>query len=677
MRINLTLYNTKLSATDTLYFATKQEQTRYFNSLFEIGYWGGLSYNGTRNIRVTGTVPYLLNTSSANYAKIDYLDETHTNVITTHYCFIDNIVYINDTCYEIELTIDYIQTFLFSPIFAYGDFAIVAENRDFKKPLRRSYGNTMSVAINRENILYNMRQSANAGKYEFVYAVLTIKTKDEEDLFDAMNSGLASYVLPAIIMHSDQSGEFTNSPSIIYILGNVYSKRDGSSSSYKLTNARDFLESEAVQGNYVGLAIVDDIGLKNRFTISREAPSASWNDEESIWIKVNYDDGTLSEVYLPQGMANAFRKSKSGLTYSTSRLIDKPQGLPFFKASPRRSFKIKYDDVQSYFHALRREPYSWIEFRQAGQQPQRISFSDNRRNWTNNEEITEPEIFELVSTFNPLYPNTTTYYLAEGAQLNEIFSVEPSVVNLAFSVDKWAEYYTSNRASVNDGLATKHSYDMEIANNSLATQTAQATLSAGVGIAAAAISGDVGAGVGAAVKGANQLMGSVTSYVNTKTNLEKEKALLELGYQDLKSAPSAVSNQNLNQNSFASILNSGFKIVMVSPNFEEYNTISRYHTIYGFRIEEYTNVKEKFNNSDYITIGELIKPNEELGYKYICMKDLKLQGGLKNVCNIISSIFENGLKIWLRERDLDTSNYPYENYERNKLPIQKISLARL
>lgn len=673
MLINLTLYTTKLSPTDTIYFASKQAQDNYFNSLQQIGYYANLTYNGLRNIRLTGTVPYLLTTSPANYARIEYLD-VDGSVKSKHYCFIDNIVYRNDNCYEIELTIDYIQTFLHSPITVYGDYAVVAENRNFSTPLRRSYGNVLPVAIMGEKTLYSPRQSYR--NFEFVYAVLTVKSKDDDEYNPNLNTGLASYVLPAIIMRTDQSGAIADSPLMLAVLRYTYHKN--ASGAWEEVYVTNFLESAEIQGNFVGLTVVDDIGLKKGFTISPNQPSESWNDADSIYIQVDLTDAYNSKVYFPQAMADAYRNSSSGLTYSTRPVGDKPAGLPFFTASPARELSLRYERSKP-FHVLQREPYSWLELRQRGQQAQRISFTDNKAFWGEGEEIPgDQDLFRLKYVFNPLYPNTTTYYLFDTGSLNEVFTVEPAVSNLAFSVDQWAQYYVSNKASVNDGLATKHSYDMEIANRTLGTQVASAGLNMATGLASAVATRNVAKGISAVTGATSQLVGSVTAYANTKTNIEKENALLELSYQNLKSAPSTVNNQTLNQNSFASIPSGGFKIVLVSPNYDEYNTISRYHTVYGFKLEEYTNTDVKYGASN-VSLSEFLKPSGDSSlnsYRYFCAKDVKLQNGLKNVCQIISGIFENGLKIWGDASYLETSKYPYEQYARDTLPLTQLSLFR-
>ena len=672
MQINLTLYTTKLSPTDTLYFASKQAQENYFNSLPSVGYYPNLSYpGGTRNIRLKGTVPYLLTTSPANYARIEYLSEDRATVQAVHYCFIDNIVYVNDNCYDIELTIDYIQTFLFSPIEVFGDFAIVAENRNFKTQLRRSYGNTMPVAIMREDVIYSARQKYE--NFEFVYAVLTIKSQDNDQFNPSMNTGLASYVFPAIILKSASGGQSTREPSFITILGDIYTR--GNSGGWEFRDAKAFLNSDEVKGNFVGLTYVDDICLRDRFTFSTEAPPDTWNNAQAIWIKINEADPILSSVYLPQAMADAFRNSLSGLTYITNNISNKDNRLPFFFATPER---VITTGGLAYDHILRREPYSWVEFRIRGQQAQRVSFIDNNNYYDST--VGSSPALELRYSFNPLYPNTTTYYLPRGASVNEVFSVAPAVSNLAFSIDQWAQYYISHQASVNDGLATKHSYDMEVANRNLATQVATTSLTTALGVGMGLASGNAEQAVGSIVQGGTKLVGSIVAYQNTKTNLQKEKALLELSYQDLKSAPASVNNQELNQNSFASILDGGFKIVLISPNYSEYNTIMRYHTIYGFRLEEYTNTQAKFNSSS-VSLATFLKPDNDPalnGYKYICAQDVKLQNGLAVICQIITSILENGLKVWSTPENLNTSNYPYETgYTPANTPLSQMQLTRI
>ena len=674
MKINLTLYTTKLSPTDTLYFDTQRAQQDYFNSLPQVGYYPNLSYNGTRNIRLTGVVPYLLTTTPANYAKIDYLSENEGEVKATHFCFIDNIIYVNNNNYEIELTIDYLQTFMFSPLEVFGDYAIVAENRKFTNTLKRSYGNTMPVAVMREDVVYNARQEYNSS-IEFAYAVATIKSTDLDEFNKSLNTGLASYVFPAVITKQDPAqGGTTRIPTKIELLPKIFILQNGAWVSGLAPTL--LLQDKTISPNVVGITINDDIGLKNRYTFSTEAPPTTWMGDETIWIKVNESDPANSEVYLSPSWLFKLTgaNSKSGLVYHTT--LDTPKnGYPVFYNTPTRSFNNLGGGSS---HILQREPYSWLEFRVRGQQAQRISFVDSKNMWESG--IEEGDSMGLSFSFNPLYPNTTTYYLADGGSINEVFSIAPSITNLAFSVDQWAQYYVSHQASVNDGLATKHSYDMEIANRNLNTQVAQAGLSMTAGVAGAFATGNVARGVSAISSGTGQLVGSLVAYENTKTNIEKENALLELSYQDLKSAPSNVNNQELNQNSFASMLGGGMKIVLISPNFSEYNTIMRYHTIYGFRVEEYTNTQEKFNSNN-VALRTFLKPSTDTalnGYRYICVKDVKLQNGMTSICQIISRILENGLKIWNSPADLETSNYPYETgYTATNTPLSRFRLFRI
>lgn len=100
-----------ISRYDTPIFATIQEQTQYFinNRIVNIDDFFPVWYNQTIKLEL---FDYKYNITSCNYLSILFNSKYY-------YYFIDNINYINEGIYSIDITLDVIQTFLFNISFNY------------------------------------------------------------------------------------------------------------------------------------------------------------------------------------------------------------------------------------------------------------------------------------------------------------------------------------------------------------------------------------------------------------------------------------------------------------------------------------------------------------------------------------------------------------------------------
>lgn len=132
---NCILQKSDNNETDTLYFASREAQTNYFDAIPAIGSENpSVSYGSTRKItyspttyqnmgqgvmRIGKTMKELYGCNYMYFTNSDsYKDANNQDVSTPfegkrYYCFIDGLKYINNNCTEVYYSIDYIQTFMF------------------------------------------------------------------------------------------------------------------------------------------------------------------------------------------------------------------------------------------------------------------------------------------------------------------------------------------------------------------------------------------------------------------------------------------------------------------------------------------------------------------------------------------------------------------------------------
>ena len=101
----------------TMYFGDVTEQNMYFNSLTKKVYNSNTYTNINYGvIRIADTVTNCYNKTYMKFVNKEYLSGEETTGLyenRTYYCFIEDVIYINNNTTEIHYTIDVIQTYLF------------------------------------------------------------------------------------------------------------------------------------------------------------------------------------------------------------------------------------------------------------------------------------------------------------------------------------------------------------------------------------------------------------------------------------------------------------------------------------------------------------------------------------------------------------------------------------
>lgn len=615
MKVNLYLHNLKLTPTDTVLFESANKQKAFFegdrvNSLA----LENIAYNGSRRIKITIKTPQA-NLDGYNYAEMVLEDGK------VMYSFIDEFIYVNDSTAYINLTLDYIQTYMFDIEIAKYKIEQRTMPRNvykfntFPKSKLYSYSNSIATANKQYKKIVQITQSTyetdGSLKNSFLYIVFSLSQNDEIKNCvwnDSYDSGIVSVVFPCILR----------------VINGVPSLK--------------ILDIKSGTNN-----ILDkDISFE-KFITKYNALILNFSicDTISTDFVYNSDNGFI----IREEDAN----TQDWAGYKEELTILKNFNNEFLYMNEIKETTI-YIPGTWQFSLLCREPYARFEIGRKGDEIQILSTLENTKKLLRTTEIANNTFFglELKCIFNPIYPNELRIKVVDANNFNIMYSIPARQTNMTFDKTKWEEYFIQHSVIINDGLATKHSYDIENATNNLISSGVSSTLNMGLGVANVAM-GNIG-GAGNIVGGANNLIGSVTSYVNAKNNIEKEKALLELEWKNIKSKPASIYNFQTNQNAYA-LMENDLCIYLSYP--VEEDLVYKYHERYGYKISVYLDEKDtNYNKID--------------GYKYMLSvpKDTKLKYGQKfdfvrysdieitstnipkSANNIIKQILEQGITYW-------------------------------
>lgn len=610
MYVNVTLYKTKLSTTDTMVFSTKEEQTEFFNGLTKLDL-GQCSFNGKRTIRITGNY-FMLNIGGHNYIKIYYTDGSGNE--RAYYAFIDLFRYVNDNCCEIDVTTDYIQTYMFDIQFS----QLFIEQRNYSLdiedfPKNYQFKNKYPVANNKE--IFSEIISPN-------YLVVTVLVNRTGDLtkIDPIRFPLTKNDDNSIFTTQDAVGcciwvyEYSETTSFGMPQLGFIPMNDGEPQMGLL----EFIETYSA--NILDITINDILG--SQISIG--------SDKAVNLLGIDYwlTEINGSRVYYLKGLLSNIEKQ----------------------------LKVPSDNIkQSLFTA----PYYNMYFYRKGRSinlinPSNIDWFEQLGNLITNYRL-YPGIFPNYSTIIDFLDNINK---------RELFSIDSYAENIIFNVSAWEQYKLTNSATVGDALATKHAYDLEIAerNKENARDIAMSKFAASGAQAAGNLAGSVGGGAlslltGDVVKGATQLIGGIGSaigntaggaitleqelenadvaYKNTLTTIEQESALLQLQYNDIKNSPDQVKN----------LIGNGYLDVVVDRRakiaiYEATNIseIIKYHKRFGFETSLQTE----------ITDLEGLHDSKAWHFDYIRTLNCNVisENIPKTSAEMIQKIFNSGIYLW-------------------------------
>lgn len=604
MYVNVTLYKTKLSTTDTMVFSSKAEQTNFFAGLPQTEL-GKCSFNGKRTIRINGNY-FMLNIGGYNYIKIYYTDGYSNE--RTYYAFIDLFRYVNDNCCEIDVTTDYIQTYMFDIQFS----QLFIEQRNYSLniegfPKNYQFKNKYPIANSKEIFSETISPT---------YSVVTVLVNRTGDLtkIKPINFPLSK---------QDSDNKFTTQNSV----GCCIWVCDYTETGFGMP----IIAAGSIDGNNPQMPLLEFI----------EAYSA------------NILDITINDVLgsdITAGEPLRLGSLDFGVTEIEGLSVYYLNGLSLIKP---RQIIVPSDNIKQ---SLFTSPYYNMYFYRKGRSINLINPSNI--DWFE-------QLGKLITNYRlypAIFPNYSSIIeFVDNLNKRELFSIDAYAENIVFNVSAWEQYKLTNSATVGDALATKHAYDLEVAERSyqnrrniadtnealgVTNTMGNAVTSFGKGLA----SGNKGGIIGGTISTISSLItGSITTglaheqelenasvaYENTLTTIEQESALLQLGYNDIKNSPDQVKN----------LIGNGYLDVAVDRRAK-------------IAIYEATN------------IDEIIKYHKRFGFETALQTEITDLGGLHDVnarhfdyirtlnCNVISEniprtsaemiqkIFNSGIYLW-------------------------------
>ena len=635
MYVNVTLYKTKLSTTDTMVFSSKEEQTEFFNGLTKLDL-GQCSFNGKRTIRINGNY-FMLNIGGYNYIKIYYTDGNGNE--RTYYAFIDLFRYVNDNCCEVDVTTDYIQTYMFDIQFSQLFIEQRNYSLDSEDLLSLSYKNyyPSSIYNNIKEDYICVKDTSDDSKYEFnICVLLNASTPELSNLKNyTFNIPLNEYKMPKSIN--------TNSSIVCFVFPCTF--KNGSITEVTSVNyddkvteltykLNDFISKYGA--NIVDVFIADTLQCVKELNNNTIVVDTLTSNYINV---ITLDEKTIITI-------------KSMQSYVRNENVIK---------------EVEYN----YHKALFRSPYYNIYVGRDGGTMSLINPYD--LDLSNGLKVS----YDYYQDILPVY-NSIVKVLNTKRKYDCIFTFPPILENFLFSVDAWSQYKLTHSASVGDSLSTKHAYDIEIAERNRENAKDIATSKFGASGAqtagnligslaggllsvdplkrASQIIGGIGSTIGNTVGGgityAQELENAEVAYQNTLTTIEQESALLRIQYNDIKNSPATVNNM-YSGGTYVYGVNSVIKLNLLEPN--NINEIIKYHKRFGFETALQTEITDlaglhdtKAQHFDYIRTLNCSVISENIP---------------RTSAEIIQKIFNSGIYLWRNYEKLGEdylSNYEGE-----------------
>lgn len=637
MFVNVTLCKTPINTTDTLFFANAEAQKAYFNGIQEKHTYAQSSFNGSRSFRIP--VNYL----EAVNTHYNYMYYTYAGRVW--YCFIDNYTYINDTSCEVNVTLDFVQTFIFDITWKSSRIASFTWKQSHFENGYVPYSNKFPSA-NKKYVKIDdiVSRISNPKEYEDGKIVYLAVTVDVNVQFNPSDKVVSLYI------GNDDKNYIEDGK----ISNEVLAYRGGATLpyytflfplTYKLTTSR------TSQGlTYKHITFPDDtdyMASGNNFIDFLQTMQANIIDMSVVPAKItdyHYEDDLLKEDDIDNSGVSRVRIGYNFLGspvyvhgYMAYAFAHNSLGIPVYT----KTVAINGEN------SLNRSPYKSIVIGNSLSNEE-VELNDCILDGSGNVEITVYQ--EIVPPFiSTIVIGNRDNVLSYDKILR--FSLDLSRA-IPYEVSAWANYLATNSASVNDGLKTKHGYEKEIAKRNMTNTAVQGAVGIGVGILGTIVGGIKGSsqallgGISQMASGGSQIADSQVQYENTLTNMEKERALLQLSWNDIKSAPSeAVNalNPSVSVTAYDTLYASIYECTAINID-----DIKKYHKMYGYQTEE------------VIEADEL--KQQHTVFDYIRFEDANFITNLPhNTHQIIKKILESGVRFWYDEENF--LNFDIDNQE--------------
>ena len=638
MRVNLYLFKKDISPKNLPIFTSAEDRETYFSESNADKVYKNISYNGTRNIRLNVNA-FEANLDYYNYARINWTDKE--DVEHNYYCFIDIVKYVNDNVSELQMTLDYVTTYYFD--IKLNEFNLVQlTTKNEMKNRKLLNGNTFE-RFNFENkypckyeksitsIAVLPKPQYNERKYILKWLLINasiIDTDNDSLIYENNGTRVICIPFPVVMDISIPNNERE------YIKDCPLKIVDGETV-YTVTLDDIF---SIYAGRILNISMID-----NYFDVPIKEDSAATSSDVDNDIIISG-----KEVFISDGIVNRASVQGKDLPFLTQ---------PIYNNSSNMRMISYYIDNRSF--------YEFYKIVKNGNE-EVVNTDIEDIDYLVHTSTTSNDIgFQLALSVDPIFPNNIKiefgqYDNNKNIMFNEILRyiiTPPSVSGIQFDVSKWSEYFIQNSASVNDGLATKHKYDLENAQMQRESSHVQTGARAAGAITNAVVNfatGKVAQGVGNIVGGAFSTAGSIvateTAYKIAENNVEKERAMLEISWNDIKNSPNVMYNYG-SGNNILSYIDTTYQLCYYKPTDQTREDVRNYHMQYGYKInKKYANKSgnDGMKLNDIMLLYEDVNDTiNDINYKFLRFEsDFVIDKLPLTVRKMLSEIFKDGVKFY-------------------------------
>ena len=635
------LYKLAFTPNDTMYFDSTEIQNAWFESQEHLTI-DNISFNGARAFQIGNN--YLDVIFNYNYVRY----KLNNRYI---YAFIENIDYANDNCATLNISIDLNQTFLreLQTAIATSNVGNVTKKESYFKNTYIPYDNKVSVSNYNSifkgrlnDLTVTLDEYNYYGEYILGYIMFNIATNisqngsnnvSEQLTDNGYQTNIYCYALP--ILYSVQKSRLIVADfKIVHNTGGLTPVTDS------LISAKQFKNILNDFGSYFEDGCVSII-----FEKIGTFDSLSYNNtDQTFYIHDGYNplQPAVEVDYNIVKYPTPYKQN--GYNYGTMVCINIVRNnIGFSTEIDFSSHNIPY--------SILRQPYVYVR---VGNDKESIILNLSEfENYNDNNKL------EILFFTSCIYPFTTnlrfSYNGGEYFDKNALFNLT-TTTPVPYSLSAWQQYYSQHSASVNDGLATQQKYERQISQNtknykqiSSAIEWGSDSLSS---ISKLATGNFVGAGTGfinSTVKMGTSIAGAEVEYTNSEIQREKEKAILDISWNDIKSSPSVYSNTVSGLTSFYRNGIQNIEIhLYIASNLQD---IINYHKQYGYKV----------NRMETLTWADI---QQHTVFDYISFNTITLKSTLPQFYTaMIEQQYEQGVRFWYDYANF--MNYQIENTERS------------
>lgn len=613
MIVDIFLYKKNISPKNLPIFENENDREEFFRETGEnVLAINNCSFNGNRNIRISVNY-FTANLSFYNYCKIKYNKDGKNFV---YYCFIDYVKFLNDNSSELFLTLDYITTFYFDIKFPFFKLVQTTRTKNYLQDEKKFYfSNNISCASLGKKV-YDFSFKLNETTIKFL--LINIKySQGDLNYVDFGTKKVECIIYPIICDNNETNRQAYSIPQYFYV------KENDKITTYSFSEIYS-----KIQGKIINISSVENVFANSNdlyYDNGKLTLNAQSTSDDCIYEILATDD-------FP--MCNAREFSREGILPIKSDFL--------------------YRQPYKFYSLIRNNNENLLDF-------SANDFSDKIDiHFTLRLDINYPNSFELT-----LHQNDNKYMNNPSSKR---IKIKANAISVEFSESQWSEYFLQNSASVNDGLQTKHKYDLENAElQRTASQfSAVSNLAGGAAKSASSFaSGNVVSGIGygasSLINLASDLTTSEYAYRISENNIEKEKALLNIQWNDIKAAPAKYSNIGVDNTNEISDYDTLCLYEMIPLDFYR-KLIRSYHMEYGYEINYIYNDKatnEFYYLNDILKFFETGFPN----YKFLRIEGNVIASSIpQQSIPIIENIFSDGIRFYNKNNLLEIENENFSNF---------------